>query len=88
MEKGDNEPSLLSMAAGTGPIDYWPASSPDDTSVSLQGLQDSSHFRSVVIYCFVCCQSRKTNNAVGNKAGLSDRILGEIRGIHGFSAVD
>lgn len=88
MEKGDNEPSLLSTAAGTGPIDYWPASSSDDTWVSLQGLQDSSHFRSVVIYCFVRCQSRKTNSGVGNKAGVSDRMCGEISGIHGFSAVD
>lgn len=82
MERGDNEPSLLSMAADTHvPIDYWPASSFDDTWVLLRGRQDSSHFRSIVIQCFVCYQSRKTNRGLGNKAGVNEREHREISGV-------
>lgn len=62
------------------PIDYWPASSSDDTWVSLQGLRVSSHFRSVVIECFACCQSSKTKRGVGNKVGVNESMHREISG--------
>lgn len=51
-------------------IDYWPASSSVDTRVSLWGLQDSSHFRSIVIQFSSPLPAPQEKQQMGNKMGL------------------